>query len=86
MNEDYKTYQCQYCGDWCIRDWSVYCSNCGKRIKDDREEAEVKRCYTRYFCGECGDFVGVGDNYCENCGRKLNWKPLMEGERNENRC
>ena len=72
-----ETTKCQYCGDNCIHSYSEYCPNCGMKLHQDVEEADVHRCYKRYTCSGCGDFVDVGANYCEECGRKLNWKTLM---------
>lgn len=35
------------------------------------------------ICPVCETYVQYGDNYCHNCGQKLEWKEVQKDETNE---
>lgn len=37
------------------------------------DENNIKITITRFFCKNCGVSVGHRDNYCINCGQRLDW-------------
>ena len=38
------------------------------------DENNIKITITRFFCQNCGVSVGHRDNYCINCGQRLDWE------------
>lgn len=37
------------------------------------DENNVKVTITRFFCQNCGVGIGHLDNYCNNCGQRIEW-------------
>ena len=37
------------------------------------DENNIKITITRFFCPNCGDIIGHRDNYCNNCGQRIEW-------------